>query len=128
MEPDIVQMQPNAPAPLVCSYCHQSVEAGWYFCPNCGNKLHSAPLSTSVETQLWIYAFSIILPMMCFLFVSKWPGVKYFKSEDEKAKTIGTVAWALIILSTIVTCWYAYVWTQEAIQSSENSINADMSI
>ena len=41
---------------------------------------------------------------------------------------IGTVAWILLILSTIVTIWYAYVWTQEAIQSSVSSINTDMSI
>jgi len=116
------------PASAVCSYCHQPLLSQWYFCPNCGSKIDAAPLSTSAGTQIWIYAFSIILPMMCFIFVTKWPGMKYFKSEDEKAKMIGTIAWVLIVLSTIVTIWYAYVWTQEAIQSSVASINADMDI
>lgn len=66
--------------------------------------------------------------MICFLAVTKWPGLKYYRSEDQKAKMIGTVAWVLLVLSTVITCWLAYVWTQEAIQSSEASINADMSI
>jgi hypothetical protein len=114
-------------ASAVCSFCHQPTKPEWYFCPNCGTKLNAAPLSTSVATQLGIYAFSIILPMICFIFVTKWQGIKYFKSKDPKTKLIGEIAWALIIVSTLLTIWLAYVWTQEAIQSSVNSINADMS-
>ena len=111
----------------ICSFCHQPVKAEWYFCPNCGNRLHTAPLSTSIEAQAWIYAFSIILPMMLFIFVTKWPGWKYYKSRDPKAKAIGRNAIVLIALSTVVTIWVGYVWTQDAIQASVNSINADMS-
>jgi hypothetical protein len=131
MEPngaEPVQFSGPAAALPACPICHQRALPQWYFCPNCGAALISAPLSTSVGTQIGIYAFSIILPVMCFLFITKWPGMKYFRSEDEKAKTIGTVAWTLLILSTLVTIWYAYVWTQEAIQSATASINADMSI
>ena len=78
-------------------------------------------------TQAWIYAFSIVLPMLCFLFVSHWPGLKYLRSKDPLAKKIGIIASVILALSTIVTVWYAVVLTQEAIQSSVNSINADMS-
>ena len=112
----------------VCSVCHQPILPQYYFCPNCGAKLNSAPLSTTFATQAWIYALSIILPMTCFIFIKKWPGVKYFKSDDPKAKTIGQIAWFLIILSTIVTIWLVVVWTRKAIQSSINSINTDMGI
>jgi small-conductance mechanosensitive channel len=112
--------------PLVCPYCHQPVLPAYYFCPNCGTKLSAAPLSTSIATQTWIYAFSVILPMMLFIFVTKWPGLKYYRSRDPKARMIGLNAFMLIILSTIVTVWMGYVWTQDAIQSSINSINADM--
>ncbi|MEI6553226.1 MAG: zinc ribbon domain-containing protein [bacterium] len=118
----------NQAPDVVCSYCHQPVLTKWYFCPNCGNKLNLAPLSTSALTQVGIYAFSIILPMVCFIFVTKWPGLKYFKSKNPKAKMIGQVAWVILIISTLLTIWLAYVWTQEAIQSSINSINADFSI
>ncbi len=112
--------------PLVCSYCHQPVLSTYFFCPNCGNRLHTAPLSTSIETQAWIYAFSIILPMMCFIFVTKWPGWKYYKSRDPKVKTVGVNAIVLIVLSTIVTLWVGYIWSQEFIQSQVSSINADL--
>ena len=108
-----------------CSVCHQPILAQYYFCPNCGNKLNSAPLSTTPGTQAWIYLFSIILPMICFIFVTRWPGVKYYKSNDPKAKQIGQVAWVLIILSTIFTIWMATVLTQKMINSTLDSINTD---
>jgi len=110
----------------VCPLCHQPVFLQYYFCPNCGTKLNSAPLSTTLTTQTWIYALSIILPITCFIFIKKWPGVKYYKSIDPKSKRIGQIAWFLVILSTIVTIWFVVIWTQKAIQSSINSINTDM--
>jgi len=113
-------MEPN-----LCSVCHQSILPQYYFCPNCGAKINSAPLSTTLGTQAWIYAFSIILPMILFIFVTRWPGVKYFKSNDPKTKRIGQVAWALLIISTIITIWLGVVLTQVMIQSSINSINTD---
>lgn len=110
-----------------CPVCHQPILPQYYFCPNCGAKLNSAPLSTTVKTQAWIYVFSIILPMLCFIFAGKWPGTKYYKSPDPKAKQIGIIAWTLLIFSTIVTVWLVIIWTQGMIQSSVNSINTDMS-
>ncbi|HEY5383467.1 MAG TPA: hypothetical protein VIJ88_02860 [Candidatus Paceibacterota bacterium] len=113
--------------PPLCSYCHQAVLPTYYFCPNCGNKLVSAPLSTSIETQAWIYAFSAILPLICYIMISKWPGIKYYKSKDAQTKQIGTVAIIILTLSTIITMWLAYVGTQALIKSQLNSISADMS-
>lgn len=119
-------MEANTEA--ICSYCHQPTKIEWYFCPNCGNKLNSAPLSTSVFTQCWIYAFSIVLPIICYVMVSKWPGGKYLKSKDQKAKMIGIIASTLLALSTIITVWYAIVWTKQFVQSSVNSAETDLSI
>lgn len=65
--------------------------------------------------------------MILFIMVSKWPGITYYKSSDPKAKSIGTIAIIILTASTLITIWLAYVWTTEAIQSSVNSINADMS-
>jgi hypothetical protein len=120
-------MDTNTTDPLVCPYCHQPVSPQFYYCPNCGNKLNTAPLSTTPLTQAWIYAFSIILPFICFLAISKWPAVKYYRSKDPKAKTIGIVACVLMLLSTIIMCWLAYVWTTNYIQETVNGINADIS-
>jgi heme/copper-type cytochrome/quinol oxidase subunit 2 len=111
-----------------CAVCHQPILPTYYFCPNCGTKIDEAPLSVSVGTQAWIYAFSIILPMILFLFITRWPGVKYFKSNDPKIHHIGQIAWVLLIASTVVTIWLAYVWTQSMIQSSINSINTDFGL
>lgn len=131
MEPNIKEQTtplPSSTIPTIgiCPVCHQPVISQYFFCPNCGTKLNSAPLSTTVQTQAWIYFFSIILPMLGFIFVGKWPGTKYYKSEDPKVKQIGQIAWALLLLSTIITIWLAIVWTQKTIQSSMNSLNIDM--
>jgi len=119
-------MEPNV-TNLTCSVCHQPVLENYYFCPNCGNKLHEAPLSTTISTQLKIYSFSILLPFIGFIFVTRWPGVKYFKSEDPKAKQIGQLSWLLILLSTVLVIWLSVRWAQSYIKSTVDSINADFS-
>jgi len=117
-------MEPNSPE--LCPVCHQPILPSYYFCPNCGAKLRTAPLSTTTSAQIRLYAFSIILPMICFIFVTRWQGVKYFKSGDPKAKQIGQVAWALLILSTIITVWLVVVWTQNYINSTVAGLNTDL--
>jgi hypothetical protein len=124
--PSMSSISSNTYGNSICLVCHQPIFPQYYFCPNCGTKLNSAPLSTTPQTQAWIYAFSIILPMICFIFVTKWPGIKYYKSNDPKTKQIGQIAWALLILSTIITIWIAFILTKQLIQSSVNSINSDM--
>ena len=121
---DIME-QNISPTSDICPVCHQSIQPLWYFCPNCGTKLNQTPLATDVWAQAKLYAFSIILPVICFIFVTRWQGMKYLRSKDPKAKQMGQIAWVLIILSTIVVIWLAYVWTQNAIQSSIKSINTD---
>jgi hypothetical protein len=113
--------------PLVCPTCHQPILPTYYFCPNCGTKLNSAPLSTTPQAQAMLYAFSLILPVICFLMIGKWQGWKYYRSTDPKTKSIGTTAIVLMVLSTIVTVWLASIWVNGAIQSSLASVNSDMS-
>jgi hypothetical protein len=109
--------------PTVCPQCHYPLKPEYYYCPNCGKSLRAAPLSTSLGTQLWIYAFSLILPVICYLAISYWPGVKYIKSEDPEAKQIGVIAAVLLGISTIVTFWWGIVWIQQTVQSQVNSVN-----
>ncbi len=118
----------QAPAPLVCPVCHQPVMPEYYFCPNCGANLRPRPLPTDIASQIGLYAFSIILPMIVFIGISKWQGTKYFRSTDPKEHQIGLIAWILLAVSTIVIIYLMYVWTQSLIQSSISSINADMSL
>lgn len=113
---------------LTCPVCHQPVLTTYYFCPNCGNRLTSAPLSTSTGTQAWIYLQALILPMFLFLFIAKWPAWRYYKSHDPKIRAIGTNAFIILFVSTIATVWLTYISTQAMIQSVNSSISADFNM
>lgn len=110
----------------LCSYCHQPLKPEYYYCPNCGKAVHEPPLSITPLTQLGIYVFSIILPMICYLAITKWPGLKYYRSSDEKTKQVGAIAIILLVLSSFVTFYYAYVWTEEAIQQTTAQVNQEL--
>jgi hypothetical protein len=109
----------------ICQTCHQPILPEYYFCPNCGAKLREAPLPTALRAQISLYIFSIILPMICFLFVTRWQGIKYLKSQDRKARQMGQIALTLLIISTIIIVWMTVIWTQNYIKSTVDSINAD---
>jgi len=89
--------------PIACPQCHQPVQPEWYFCPNCGKDLKAPPRSTTLLTQIGIYALSIFLPPL-----GLWPGIKYLRESDPKAKQIGMVAVALTILSVVATIWISF--------------------
>jgi hypothetical protein len=120
---------PGAPAApgvsisFICPRCHFPVKPEFYFCPNCGVKLTEAPIGTGLMDQLLLYAFSIILPWIAYLAITKWQGIKYLRSPDARAKQIGLIALILLVASSIVAFWLTYVWIQQYIQSSLNDVN-----
>lgn len=81
-----------------CKYCNFVVFSNYYFCPNCGKKLHEPPLSTGISKQIGIYALSFLLPPLGLL-----PAFKYMKQSDLKAKTVGIIALLLTIISIVLT-------------------------
>ena len=115
-----------------CSICHQPILRAYYFCPNCGARVdgREVPLDTTITAQVKIYLLSIIQPMFLFLFYTRWHGIKYFKSSDPKAHQIGQIAWAIMIISIIVTAYFSYlsyVWMTQTLQSSiSNSMSTDL--
>jgi hypothetical protein len=121
MDPNAVVLPTEHPG--VCPVCHQPVAATYYFCPNCGAKIHEPPLSTSAMTQLGIYAFSAILPVICYLLISKWQGIRYLRSKDEDARTVGIIACSILLISSIVTFYYGYIWTEQALNQATSQVN-----
>ncbi len=95
-----------------CPACRQPVNPDFYFCPNCGKKLRSKPLSTSIWTQAWIYFVSVLLPPL-----GLWPAVKYVRSDDKKARTIGIVAILLTVIGIIIAVWYTIGFINQLNQS-----------
>ena len=108
-----------------CHMCHQPILTTYYFCPNCGAQLQLAPLPVTLQAQLGLYAFSVILPSLCFLFINKWKGIRYVQSKDTATRTIGMIACALLAISTVLTFWYAYTITQKVLQQSMNLVHTE---
>lgn len=122
--------QPSVPATVagyagaqICPRCHFPTKPEYYFCPNCGAKLTEAPLGTGVGDQLLLYAFSIVLPWIAYLAITKWQGIKYLRSPDPRAKQIGAIMLVLLVASSIVAVWLTTLWIQGYIQQSLNDVN-----
>lgn len=109
--------------PAICPRCHFPVKPEYYYCPNCGAKLTEPPIATGVVDQLLLYAFSIILPWIAYLAITKWQGIKYLRAPDPRAKQIGLIALILLVVSSLVAIWLTTIWIQQYIQSSINDVN-----
>lgn len=130
MDPIAAQSQqpPAIPDMLTCPFCHQPVLSTYYYCPNCASRLTNAPLSTSPATQAWIYFQALILPMFLYLFIAKWPALRYYQSRDPKVRAVGTYAFIILFVSTIATIWLSYASFQAMMQSVNSSISADFNM
>ena len=122
-EVPLPQPAPQQQPALICPRCHFPTRPEYYFCPNCGAKLTEPPLGTGIVDQLLIYAFSIILPWIAYLAITKWQGIKYLRAPDPRAKQIGVIALVLLVASSVVAVWLTTVWIQGYIQQSLNDVN-----
>ena len=103
---------------VVCASCGSAVPMFYTFCPHCGKPLNAKPLSTTLFSQIWIYAVSVLLPPL-----GLWPGIKYFRSSDAKAQRMGTIAIVLTVASTIITLWLTFAFVQNYINDINSALN-----
>ncbi|PIP74642.1 MAG: hypothetical protein CO135_00100 [Candidatus Levybacteria bacterium CG_4_9_14_3_um_filter_35_16] len=105
---------------LSCRFCSYPTIEAFYYCPNCGKSLKTPPFSTSVLKQIGIYSLSLLLPPL-----GLWPGIKYLMQSDKKAKTIGLIAIALTVISSIITVWLSINLINQITQSFMGQTNID---
>ena len=101
-----------------CKYCYFNVTANNFFCPNCGKEVKARPLDTGIGKQIGIYSLSVLLPPL-----GLWPGIKYLRSADTKAKKVGIVAILLTIIATIITFWTFFAFLNIAKRQLETQVN-----
>jgi hypothetical protein len=85
------------PTTLTCLSCKTVTRADSYFCPNCGKKLRSKPLSTAFVSQLGVYFLSFFIPPFGLI-----PAFTYLRQEGRTAKTVGSIAIVLTVLSLLL--------------------------
>jgi len=111
-----------AGAQPICPQCHLPVRPEYYFCPNCGQKLHVPPLSTSATSQVLLYLFSAVLPFIAYLAIMKWQGVSYIRSSDPRARTIGWIALGILVVSSVLVFWWTTMWVNQQISAALNDV------
>ncbi len=99
----------------VCPACGKPLDANSYFCPNCGKKIKDPPPSTTISKQIMVYLFALFVPPFGII-----PAIKYLKSPDHKAKTVGYFTILLTIMSLILTLCL----TLGAIVQFNNALNS----
>ena len=57
------------------------------------------------------------MPLLAFVVIKYWPGMKYLRSSDWTKKQIGIIALVLMVASTIVVTWWLIVWTEGLVQT-----------
>jgi hypothetical protein len=112
--------------PMICPICHFPVKPEYYFCPNCGAKLTTPPIGTSALDQFLLYSFSIILPWIFYLAITKWQGIKYLRSPGSRAKQIGLIALILLIVSSIVAYFVYNAAAQSLLNQFSQSQTSDL--
>lgn len=100
-----------------CPKCGGVVAIAANFCPACGNLLKPSALATSFSKQLIIYLVSFFLPP----FGLGW-AMKYLRSADPRARTIGIVSILLTVLSLLLTFWIASSLMNSYSQILNNSL------
>jgi hypothetical protein len=106
------------PATTICPFCNAVVPANSIFCPVCGKQIQGKELSTTVFTQISLYAVAILLPPL-----GLWPGIKYFKSADPKGQRLGIYLILATIASTIMTLWLTFAFLQSYLNDINNALN-----
>jgi hypothetical protein len=85
---------------IFCPSCNAQIAPPANFCSNCGKKLRTAPLATSVFRQILVYLISFFLAP-----IGLWYAWKYLRQPDRKSKIIGAVAIALTLVAVAIAIW-----------------------
>lgn len=93
---------------LVCKSCQNPIAETFYFCPYCGKKLKSAPLSTSVGKQIGVYLLAVLVPPFGII-----PGIKYLNQPDDKSKVVGLVTILLTGFTFLAGVYFGMVLWQD---------------
>ena len=101
-----------------CPTCKFGIIEGYSYCPHCGTKLKDVQFEISVEKQIGVYLLSFFLPPL-----GLFPGIRYLKNPDDKAKHVGLIAIFLTILSTIITVWATIGFINQVNKSLNQQIN-----
>ena len=116
--PQAPQVPVIPPGGSICPACGNIVPPDFIFCPRCGKQIKEPPISTTVFTQTWMYLLSIFLPPL-----GLWPGIKYVRHSDPKAKKIGWIAIGLTIVSCIVTIWATFAFLNVYLNTFNETLN-----
>ncbi len=85
---------------IKCRKCGGAISETDYFCPHCGKKIKTPPISTALGTQILAYLVSVFVPPF-----GLWYTYRYFRNGDPRSKKIAIATIVLTVASIILTVW-----------------------
>lgn len=104
---------------ITCPGCHLPVEKSCYFCPNCGKKIRSPPLSTTWSSQIILYLKTLLLPPLGLI----W-GYRYLRQPDSDSKLVGLVT----VVITVIEIIWLIVTTIGVVNMANQQINQQIQL
>ena len=104
-----------------CPFCNNKIDAKAFYCPICGKKVREKPVSTKFWPVALLFFLSIFLPPLNIGLT-----IRYMKSADHKAKTIGKISLFVMTAVIVVACIAAYYTTKYVSDQVNSQINQEM--
>ena len=102
---------------LACPFCSKQIDPRDYFCPNCGKKVREKPVSTGFWGLAALFGVSLLAPPFGLGLT-----MRYVKSADQKAKTMGWISLVLTISTLVIFSWWGIVWAQNVSKRVSESL------
>jgi hypothetical protein len=102
---------------IPCPYCKNQIDEAVFYCPVCGKKIKSPPVSTAFWPVAGLYTLSLLLPPFGIGLT-----IRYLKSPDPKAKKIGIISLIMTSFALVFVFWLTYYYTQKISQQVDREM------
>jgi len=116
MEEEITNSQSLA-QPIYCKHCSEVISQNDFFCPSCGKKIKSKPLSMNILPLIWLFILSAVFPPFGLKLT-----IRHIKDSNKNIRLVGWISLIVTIAVIILSIFY----TVSFVQNINQQINSQL--